>query len=642
VSGRPVEEIQKTRQEIVKKVTMRRRSVWYRNYQLAMQKYEQRDPPPAWKRWLVDESAEAPTQEMFENLTVAEELEDHPILRAVSVEVQNELRKHVEDYPGLELKPGVQRFYPYQEAGCHVLGTLSRVTHDDLKTDPNVGKDELRQYLPNDLIGRSGLEKLGEPLLRGSRGKIVTIEGREGEVGRVEFVPGRPVQTTIDIELQQDVANLFRFFKISTKAVDKSQPDIVETVSMHGAAVVIDVATNEVRALVSCPTFDLNDLDEKYEKLNGDQLNMPLLNRATMLQNYPGSTVKPMVGLGAITDGLIGVNQGIECKGYLEINGKRISPGFRCWTASKFEHLGYPIEHHKIPYQDPHVGHDGNDDGSLTFADALQRSCNVYFETLGDRFYKDVREGHREGLSKWFFRFGLGRPTGIGLAERRGMLPWSDHTMIEPQQKTWYSAIGQVRVEATPIQMANVVATIARNGIWMRPKLVRDGQGLVPTTNPDENPDRVDLHLKPEALAAARDGMVRVVNTEGGTGKQARRPDFVVAGKTGTATTFPLKYKHPDENGNVVAETLRPATAADPNPVAPWYRGSDDGKTVNHAWFIGFAPAEDPKIAVCVFVEYGLSGGAAAGTIAGQVFGLCMEKGYLTRKPQQKVASSEF
>jgi hypothetical protein len=112
LAKRPLDEIEQTRDDVVKRVTLRRHYVWYRSYQLAMKKFEHREPTPGWRRWLIDESAEMPTQEQFTTITVAEELADHPILKAISTELQNDLRKHIEQYPGLVLKPGVQRYYP--------------------------------------------------------------------------------------------------------------------------------------------------------------------------------------------------------------------------------------------------------------------------------------------------------------------------------------------------------------------------------------------------------------------------------------------------------------------------------------------------------------------------------------------------
>jgi penicillin-binding protein 2 len=634
VSGRSLEEIEQARDAVAAKVLARRKAVWLRNYNLAVQKYEQREPAPAWRRWLLDASAEMPKEETFKMVPIAEEHEAHPILKAISTEVENELLKHIEDYPGLVVRNGVQRYYPFGDAGCHLIGTLGRVSREDLAADPNLGKDELRQYVPSDQIGRTGLEKLAERVLRGSRGRVETIEGSAGEVGRVDAVPGKQVKTTIDMELQEQVANMFRYAKVVTVDPDDKTKKYVEQVPMHGAAVVLDIPTNETRVLVSYPTFDLNEFDEIYKSLEKDKLNNPLLNRATQAQLVPGSTVKPMVGLAAITMGKVGVTEGIECDGYLWIirkqGGKevrrKIPNGFRCWTESKFGDVA-TSKHHQIPSEDPHRGHDGNADGCLEYEDALKRSCNVYFETLGDRL-------GIENLSTWYRLFGLGRWTGIGIPEVSGRLPITYTKLTNRPQIAWHSAIGQVQVTATPLQMANVAATIARNGVWMRPRLFpKDEETSMGLSigKPDE-PDRVDLHLSPEGLAAAKRGMIAVVNDRGGTGPQLRRADMVVAGKTGTATASPLKQEvhHPD--GTTTMELVRPATRLDPNPEAPWYRAGPDGKTLNHGWFIGFAPAERPQIAFAVMVEYGISGGSGAGSIASEMLEACVERGYLKRE----------
>src|SRR5207237_78097 len=108
----------------------------------------------------------------------------------------------------------------------------------------------------------------------------------------------------------------------------------------------------------------------------------------------------------------------------------------------------------------------GNPDGFLCFSDALERSCNVYFETLADMLGGD-------GLSYWFDQFGLGRNTGIGIAEARGRIPRDFAGTPSPKSVIWFSGIGQAQVLATPLQMANIAATIAREGVWMRPRLVR-------------------------------------------------------------------------------------------------------------------------------------------------------------------------
>jgi penicillin-binding protein 2 len=645
LSKRPVEEIEQARDDVVKRVTMRRHYIWYRSYQVAMKKFEQREPTPGWRRWLIDESAETPTQEQFTTITVAEELADHPILKAISTDLQNELRKHIEQYPGLVLRPGVQRYYPYGDTACHLIGRVARVTQEDLKSDPHVGVDELRQYLPNDSIGRIGLERLAEPLLRGTRGRIETVEGRDGEVGRTEPVPGRDVKTTIDIELQHDITQLFRYAKVLNEPESDTQHGkyVFDTVEMHGGAVVIDVPTGEVRALVSYPTFDLNTFDEKYNDLVADELNQPLWNRATQQALNPGSTVKPIVGLAGIAEGKVGLHEGIECTGFLVLNGIKY-PNGRCWTQSMYGNVAASA-HHQIPQSDPHLGTFGNADGFLIYPDAIQRSCNVYFETLGDRL-------KMEGLSKWYNKFGMGKLTGIGITESPGSVPTSYRGPADEKRfATWISAIGQGTTTATPLQMANVAATLARGGVWTRPRLIPESYGLAPTSRPANaiQEDRVDLGLSKEAIAAAKEGMRRVVNTRAGSAFGiVRRDDLIIAGKTGTAETASrVRVRVRDAAGRFVPgddrkykyRYINASTPEHPNPEAPWFRGwrgpkKEDGTynlALKHSWFVGFAPADNPKIAFAVALEHGGSGGMGAGLIAKQMVASLIEHKYLER-----------
>jgi penicillin-binding protein 2 len=632
----PVEEIQEARQTIIQRVEMRRRLAWYRSYKKAAER-DQAEPESFWQKWLIDGGKTERSLDNF-SILVAEQTEPHVVVHTIDAEAQIDLGKHIERYPGLVLRPSTHRTYPFAEVACHLMGRVSHVNHEDLDADPEK-TDELRQYLPNDEIGRAGLESLCERALRGTKGKIERVLGEQGIVGRTEPVPGRDVRITIDMELQAQVEDAFAHAEL----IDAKGN--VEQALLHGAAVVIDVPTGEVLAMASYPTYDANAFDEHYAEWNGDQINQPLLNRATMAQLQPGSTVKPMVGLSAITQGLIGVNDGIECTGFLVLGGK-MQPVGRCWVASKFfQTLQGNVAHHPVPWDAPHPT------GFLTYSDALERSCNVYFETIADRL-------GLEGLSYWMDKWGLGRQTGVGIPEARGRLPRDYHPVAswDRKYKTWFSGIGQDPVAATPIQMANVAATIARHGIWMRPRLVSDAvareDGIVlprPTTRPGEPPatefaDRVDLHLSPEGLAAAKDGMFRVVNSRAGTGTQIlfRAPKLAgiaICGKTGTAqagrfaikvidekTGLPVK----DERGKPKLVYIDPSTKDHPNPLAPWYRGGgEDGKDLNHAWYIGFAPAENPRVAFAVMVEYGGSGGYAAGGVARKTLEACVDHGYL-------------
>jgi penicillin-binding protein 2 len=637
------EEMDDRRQAVVRKVWARRRQVMYARYQKALRDLDNREPSPWYQNWLMDDSADTPELDEFA-ITVGEQTAAHVILPAISDEVRNFLDKNRDKYPGLKLQRGTHRYYRYGDAAAHVIGHLSYVMAEDRKSDPNK-TDELRRYYDNDLIGRTGLEALCEPLLRGVRGKVERTTGENGTIRtNIPAVAGKDVHTTIDIELQKEIQEIF------THIPFRADTDFpwTDTLRMLGAAVVIDVQTGEVIALVSYPTYDLNRFDEDYAELAGNMVEFPMLNRATQVALEPGSTVKPMVGLGAITSGIVSPDVKIECTGYLTINGHTYYNVARCWVASMYEsRFGRSgVAHHPFPYPHP--------DGFLTYPDALERSCNVFFETLADRM-------GMEELRKWYSRFGLGRPTGIGIAEVKGEIPL-DRSIpaVMRAPATWFSGIGQSQVRATPIQMANVVATVARDGIWMRPRLVPDGT-LPPSTNPTENPDRVDLQLSRAALAEAKQGMHAVVYGAAGTGvlRDLDKLGVEIAGKTGSAQAAPLRLPRVDpltgkvvtttfdvpvedkQTGQVRVETrtrevwdpVEIGTHEHPNPTAPWYRGTgSDQNHISHAWYTAFAPADHPKVAVAAMVQYGGSGGAAAGYVVREVLERLVQHGYLAKQ----------
>ncbi len=599
LSGKPVEEIDEVRREIIRRVETQARIAWYNKFDKA-QKAKADDKDPAWYAWMLGSGASEADIDKYE-LTVAEQGQSHPVLR----DIDNQLRIAIETsrarYPGLSLRGSVRRHYPYGAGACHVIGRVSKVSPQDLVDDPKQA-DKLSKYGPTDLIGSEGMEHMLEQRLRGTRGLQAYAASGE-KIEDTSAVPGEDVRTTIDIELQMQIEDAFKHVLL---AMDK--PD---TLPMNGAAIAIDVQSGEVRALASWPTYDLNRFDELFARLADDQVNRPLHNRATMTALEPGSTVKPIVGLGAITDGLFGPNDRIVCDGFLHIGGKTYTNFGRCWTQKLFG--GTHMQH---PWADP------MDRPDLAFPDALERSCNVFFETLGDRL-------GIEGLAKWFDRFGLGRPTGIGLPEVKGLTPRDfDGPPSRRRAVAWFGAIGQDQIAATPIQMANVAATIARRGVWKRPTLV-----------PGESNENIDLHINPQALDEARQGMIAVVNSPGGTGPVPRLSAVLVAGKTGSAQSAPLRIPRRDstgkplrdENGRVIYDTVRLGTTANPNLDLPWYRaiGKAEDTVPSHAWMIGFAPANNPKIAYAAMVEYGGGGGVAAGSVCKQLLEACIEHGYL-------------
>lgn len=656
--------LEEARIAVVEKVQIRQRRLWYTSYENELKRHNdvlkaQTQPSSLWEKWLLEEDEEAPDLDSF-YVPIQEATAKHVLIRNLDLDVRTELSKRIDRFPGLEIRPGNRRMYPLGAAAEHIIGRLAPVVIDDLKYDLNKD-DDSRAYQHTDLKGRGGLEGLCEPVLRGVRGKVDIVKGNE--VGRVEPQPGQDVFASIDVELQAEVEELFE--RVPIKVPGQKDPDLI---AMHGAAVVIDVATGEVRVMASAPGFDPNRYDEEYAlHTHPSNLERPLLNRATQAPREPGSTVKPIVGMAAVASGIRRADEGYECTGYMVVNGRYFKSG-RCWVTSMFhaDICGpnckvFPcpnVAHHQQPSYAKHPT------GWLTLADALERSCNPYFESIAHAM-------GAQRLSDWYRNFGLGTKTYIGIAESSGLVPVNREGKgpkgLSGMLSTWFAGIGQGPVHATPLQMANVAATIARDGVWVRPKLLRGKRGesdrsaqllLPPTT---QLADQVDLHIPPLAIAAVREGMYRVVHTRAGSGKPAWQANVVVCGKTGTAEAAPVQIDLVDpKTGKPVPEmkdgkpvldrkgkpkymktNLKISNPGDINPDAKWYRGTGhEGGKPHHSWFMGYAPAEKPEIAFAVLVEYGGSGGAVAGSVAGDIVKLCVAHGYLKTSPHSDAVAS--
>ncbi|HEX8323311.1 MAG TPA: penicillin-binding transpeptidase domain-containing protein [Tepidisphaeraceae bacterium] len=596
LSNQTDEQIDDLRRQILRRVETRRRLVWYKKYEEA----DKAVAPPWYARWLGAAAADLDKYDVH----VSEERDAHVILPHIDYARRNELARRASRYPGLVLREGVRRVYPYESVACQTVGRTSKVMAVDLKDDPRQN-ERLAKYAVNDDIGREGLERLLEPQLRGTRGLDTDDTDEPDAEPALKPVPGQDVTVTIDVELQ---ARVEQAFKSVDFYVNKSIG--MEQLEMPGAAVVIDLPTGEVRAMASWPTYDLNRFDEEYAQLSRDQIRRPLSNRATHLSVEPGSTVKPLVGIAAISSGMFGPRDTIHCDGFLHLNNKKQDFG-RCWTMSMFK-----TTHQHMPSGAPHPTN------NLTFAEALQRSCNVFHEELANRMGITA-------VSHWFDKFGLGRPTGIGLPEAKGLLPDRfEGPAWQRQSIACLAGIGESHVNATPIQMANAAATLARNGVAIRPTLRRG-----------ERPEPIDLGVNPLAMAQAREGMYDVVNTPAGTGRAAFLPEVVVAAKTGSAQTGPLRIPRRDEQnkpirnerGRVIYDEMTLGTHGRPNPRVPWYRatGDDEERLPAHGWMIGYAPAEKPQVAFAVLVEYGGGGGPAAGSVVRKLLRACEELGYV-------------
>lgn len=526
------------------------------------------------------------------SIVLKEEVSAHTIVANIPDEVSFYFQQHKDEYPGVVVVDSRRREYRYGDVACQVIGTLRGVDGPTLSGDrfkyPDLMKGEeagnLHGYLKGDLMGESGVEKLMEGVLRGTRGvrlKELGASGEEEEEGkRVDPAVGGDVQLTLDIGLQSDFQNAVREKHLLRGQDGKD----------HFAAVVVMSMDGQVLTMWSSETYDLNRMEELRNDLIKDGYRRPLANRT--LQAYtPGSTVKPLVASAALTERVVDLGTTVNCIGYL-------FPGrpnqFRC---SIFE------EHH--------VGH-----GPVQLVDAIEKSCNIYFYTAG-------RELGVERLAKWFDAFGLGRDSGFELPEQDGAIPSLTGAADADARSSEaiFLGIGQGPVSVTPLQMAVAYGTLLKGGEVVRPRILAKGY---------ERAGAARMVLSPETVHAVREGMEKVVDGDLGTARKVLGGmKLQIAGKTGSATAWQPAF---DDAGNPVWDTSRPVkngdgtvkVGADGQPV---YRQMQEEGT--HAWFVGYAPADKPQYIVSAVMEFGGHGGVWAAPMAKEAFVELERHGYL-------------
>ncbi len=535
---------------------------------------------------------------------IAEEDQLMPVLENVDSAVALPVRLELEEYPWLRVIPATRRVAHEADALVHVLGRLGAAGPAQIEADP-YRTDELRRLRPQDLCGISGVEYLAEASLRGRRGRIVEEYDRQVRE-RLDPVAGQDVQLTIDLDLQHRVLELLE------QAVRGSQ------YPAGGAAVVIDVATREVRALVSYPTYSYENYPAEYDRLARDAERLPLLFRAVQAEYPPGSICKAITLVGGLSDGVITPQTKIHCTGHLLPDDPN---RFRCWIYN----LSPGLTHDAV--DDPE-GQDG--------VRAVRNSCNIYFYKVGQKL-------GAERLCQWFARFGLGRSCGTGLIEEAcGTVPTEEWLMRNAGRghqaaDAWNYAIGQGEVTVTPLQAANVAATIA-SGVWEPVRLAYDQTGHVFGTGPASV-----TSFDEESLGVLRRGMWAAVNEPGGTGRHARLDleGYELCGKTGSAQTVPRPtayryvFEWPDgrrQEAVAYLEADAAAQFADPpvrcvgkHAVRRYPQLEEGERLPTHAWFIGYTqPAATPRgqrpagpvYAISVIVEFAGGGGSVAAPVA--------------------------
>lgn len=539
---------------------------------------------------------------------LAEEERGHPILEDVDPNLALVVRTEMEGLPWIAVEPGARRIAASADDVAHLLGRLGAAGPERIAADP-LRDDDLRRLRPGDRCGVSGIERLAETALRGVRGRITyDVEGREIE--RTLPAPGRDVYLTIDLELQHEVMKL-----LATAVADSISPS-------GASAVVIDVESREVLALASYPTYVFETFADNADALRRDTVRLPLLFRAVQAQYPPGSICKAITLVGGLTEGLITPQTTFECRGHLLPNEP---DRFRCWIYN----------------QEPRGVH-GEMDGEL----AVKNSCNIYFFHVGEKL-------GAERLCGWFSRFGLGRTQGTGLIEESPAIVPDEAWLAANQRRThqpadaWNYAIGQGEVTVTPLQAANVAATIA-SGFFAPVRLAYDSSGaLLGDALPAEPP------FDERWLAVLRRGMKRVVNDRNGTAHWARldTPGYELCGKTGSAQTVPrvvnTRYilEWPDgrreEQIAISADDALAAYKGDKPTIVGWraherYPQLLEGeKLPSHAWFVGFTQSADTSAgtrprgkvyAISVVIEFGGSGGRVAGPVAKQIAELLLSR----------------
>jgi penicillin-binding protein 2 len=462
-------------------------------------------------------------------------------------------------FPGVDIKARLFRNYPFGEVASHVVGYISRINDKD--NDRIADWDETANYKGSDYIGKVGIELSYERELHGTTG-VEDVEVDSGgravrTLKRQPPIAGNNLTLSLDIELQKTAEAAFG--------------------DRRGALVAIDPYSGDILAFVSKPGFDPNLFVDGIDAANWQELNespdKPLLNRPLRGAYPPGSTIKPFLALSALSSGRRTPGQTIHDPGFFQIPGQ----------AHRFR-------------DDKPGGH-----GTVDMYKSIVVSCDTYYYMLAND--TDIDDtAHFLGM------LGFGQKTGIDIeGELTGTLPsreWKRQRFagknFREEHRKWYlgdsisAGIGQGYNAFTPIQLAHAIAMIASDGVGFTPHLVKTVQNVKTGEVRDIARDPASrLAVKPEHLAVIRNALVGV-NKEGTSAAAFKGAQYVSGGKTGTAQVFSLKGEKYSEHH--LDERLR-----------------------DHAWFMAYAPADHPRIALAVLVENGGFGAQAAAPIARKV-----------------------
>lgn len=471
--------------------------------------------------------------------------------------------------PGVEVKAHLKRYYPYGDTLTHVLGYVAKINDRDLKKLDKAG--QLSNYKATRDIGKLGLERYYEELLHGTSGyQEVEVNSRGRVIRTLKYIPpipGKDIKINIDIKLQQYVQNLLTERKID--------PETGKEIIKHkrGSIVVLDPKDDAILAMVSSPSYDPNLFvrgisSKKYNALlnNPDR---PLVNRVTLGIYPPASTVKPLIAVAALTEGVITPNTTRNDPGWWQIPNST-SRKFRDWLR---------------------WGH-----GRVNIYKAIEESVDTYF-------YQVAYDMGIDRLSTWMNKFGYGEYTGIDIHEEsKANMPTREWKQAR-HKRPWYQGdtipvgIGQGYWTATPLQIAKATSVLVNNGIVHRPHLLKniiDNKVEAPAEFENFPPI---TGVTPQTWEIAREGMHRVLYGNRGTARKAfYDTPYQAGGKSGSAQVFGLA-ENQKYDADELEEHLR-----------------------DHALFTAFAPFEKPQVVVAMVLENAGGGSSNGGPIARQIF----------------------
>ena len=478
----------------------------------------------------------------FKSIVLKRNLDD----REVAIFANNRI-----NFKGIDIKSRLSRHYPKGEAFAHTLGYVGSISSGDYsRFDPGF-------YTGKEQIGKTSIERNFESYLRGQPGiqkLLVNVRGRVMEtIDQDPFQPGNNLTLTIDSDLQE----------VAYKAMGDQK----------GAVVILDASNGEILVMVSTPSFDPNQLSLglTQDEFNAFTRNKkkPLFNRAIAGQYPPGSTIKPMIALGALEMGIV------EPELYMPCEGKFLLPNY------------------SRPFND-WATH-----GSVNVVRAIQASCDVYF-------YEVANEMGIEKMSLFLKKFNLGAPTEIDInPEKNGVVPnreWKRNNFSSRENQSWYqgetiiAGIGQGYMLATPLQLAVATAIVANRGSAHKPHLLK----AIENTKTGElqyiGSEKINYleGIKEENWDLVHQGMVAVVNERRGTAYGVFPDNSPIAGKTGSSQVFSIDRSTSDKE---VPLELR-----------------------DHGLFVGYAPLDKPEIIVSIIVENGGGGRVSAAPVAEKIF----------------------